>query len=82
MALVLAVLLYLNDSNGELDIVDDSSISYQVKIGSSYAVSKKANLFLEGAYIKPSRFNIKDEGGVNIETDAMAYKAGFRFNFN
>ena len=72
----------LNDSNGELDIVDDSSISYQVKVGSSYAVSKKANLFLEGAYIKPSRLYIKDMGGINIETDAMAYKAGFRFNFN
>ena len=68
--------------NGELDIVDDSSISYQVKVGSSYAVSKKANLFLEGTYIKPSRFIIKDEGGFIIETDAMAYKAGFRFNFN
>ncbi len=67
--------------NGQLDIVDDTSISYQVKVGSSYAVSKKANLFLEGAYIKPSRFIIKDFGGFIIETDAMAYKAGFRYNF-
>jgi opacity protein-like surface antigen len=67
--------------NGELDIVDDSSISYQLKVGSSYEVSKKANLFLESAYIKPSRFIIKDEGGFIIETDAMSYKAGLRYTF-
>ena len=37
----------------------DSSTTYQVKVGTNYAVSKKANLFLEGAYSKISRLIMK-----------------------
>ena len=58
----------------------DSSISYQFKVGSSYSVSKKAKLFLEGTYLKASELTF-EELNVTSNPDAMTYKAGFRYTF-
>ena len=58
----------------------DSSTTYQVKVGTNYAVSKKANLFLEGAYSIISKLTYTEAEGT-IKPNIMSYKAGLRYTF-
>ena len=58
----------------------DSSTTYQVKVGTNYAVSKKANLFLEGAYSIISKLTYTEAEGTT-KPNIMSYKAGLRYTF-
>ena len=58
----------------------DSSTTYQVKVGTNYAVSKKANLFLEGAYSTISKLTYTEAEGT-LKPNIISYKAGLRYTF-
>ena len=60
--------------------LSDSSTTYQVKVGTNYAVSKKANLFLEGSYSIISKL-IYPEASGTTKPNIMSYKAGLRYTF-
>ena len=69
-----------------LDLIFDgttqsaSSTTYQVKVGTNYAVSKKANLFLEGAYSTISKLTYTEAKGT-LKPNIISYKAGLRYTF-
>ena len=69
-----------------LDLIFDgttqsaSSTTYQVKVGTNYAVSKKANLFLEGAYSTISKLTYTEAEGT-LKPNIISYKAGLRYTF-
>ena len=60
--------------------LSDSSSTYQVKVGTNYAVSKKANLFLEGAYSTISKLTYTEAEGT-LKPNIISYKAGLRYTF-
>ena len=68
------------DLVSEYGTFSDSSTNYQVKVGTNYAVSKKANLFLEGAYSKISELTYEEMQGT-VKPNIMSYKAGLRYTF-
>ena len=57
-----------------------SSTTYQVKVGTNYAVSKKANLFLEGSYSTISKLTYTEAEGT-LKPNIISYKAGLRYTF-
>jgi len=62
------------------EAISRSALSYQVKFGASYLVSKKTNLFLENSYLKITELTFEEMEGT-LKPDTVSYKAGFRYTF-
>ena len=58
---------------------DDDTTSYQLKLGSSLELSKKADLYVEGVYFATGDFNVLDTDFDPIQS--FGARSGVRFRF-